>query len=442
MTTVLLNMKNIVISFFSGIKDPCCENPIVCFYETIIESLRKSGNNVFVYIASEFSGNFEEIPPDLLKELKEFNSDVFFLFNNNFFDISDKFDCPIVIWGVDAPMGYSNYEKLKKNSDRYKYIVYSERDVFFLVSKFFVQRNNILVSPVFTEIRAEDVEKRNNISFIGSKFIDLSVKTPWQRFMEEDPEEDEKSLYWRMVNYCRNDPYISKKDLFDLFSVQSDLIKKQFNISDVAFYLSDKNRVTVLASIADLGLDLYGTPNWILDRYNEPDLISCYVKKHVYSLKHNQDVYNSTRIGININHVWARDGLPWRVCDIMASSACLVSEYKDDLKKYFKNLKIPTFTNIYDARSLCIKLLKNENLRLDTVAACNEVIDKSYRFRHARENIEDFLNIDLDGEGEGQVSYYRQEKKKKENKIKLKKWIRLYIYNKLLAKLKEKSLIE
>ncbi len=435
-------MKNIVISFFSGIKDPCSENPIVCFYETIIESLRKSGNNVFVYIASEFSGTFEEIPPDLLNELKEFNPDIFFLFNNNFFDISDKFDCPIVIWGVDAPMGYSNYEKLKKNPYRYKYIVYTDRDVLFLISEFSVPRSNILVSSMFTEIRAEDVEKTNNISFIGSKFIDLSVKTPWQRFMEEDPTDEEKCLYWRMVVYCRNDPYISKKDLFDLFSVQSDLIKKQFQINDVVFYLSDKNRVTVLASIADLGLDLYGTPNWILDRYNEPDLIFSYKKKQVYSLRHNQDVYNSTRIGININHVWARDGLPGRVCDIMASSACLVSEYKDDLKKYFKDVKIPTFINIYDARSLCIKLLNDENLRLDTVAACNEVIDKSYRFRHVRENIEDFLNIDFDGEGEGKVFYCRQEKKKKEKKIKLKNRVRLYFYNKLHAKLKQKHLVE
>ena len=126
----------------------------------------------------------------------------------------------------------------------------------------------------------------------------------------------------------------------------------------------------------------------------------------------------------------------------MASSACLVSEYKDDLKKYFKDVKIPTFINIYDARSLCIKLLNDENLRLDTVAACNEVIDKSYRFRHVRENIEDFLNIDFDGEGEGKVFYCRQEKKKKEKKIKLKNRVRLYFYNKLHAKLKQKHLVE
>ena len=435
-------MKNIFISFFGGIQDPCCENSIVCFYETIIESFRKSGHNIFVYIASEFSSEFGEIPPDLLSRLKKFNPDIFFLFNNTFYDVSNEFDCPMVIWGADAPLGYSNYEKLKISPDRYKFIVHSEADALFLHKNLSVKKNNILVTSPFTEIRAENIEKKNNISFIGSKFTDSSNKTPWMRFFDENPTEDEKRLYWKMVNYCRFDPFIDTKNLFDLFSVKSDLIKDKFNVNEIVFYLSDKNRVTVLSSIADLGLDLYGTPNWISENFNEPDLIFSFRNERVYSLKHNQDIYNSTRIGININHIWARSGFSWRVCDIMASSACLVSEYKDDLKKYFKDVKIPTFTNIYDARSLCIKLLNDENLRLDIVAACNEVIDKSYRFRHVRENIEDFLNIDFDGEGEGQVFYCRQEKKKKEKKIKLKNRVRLYFYNKLHAKLKQKHLVE
>ena len=144
-----------------------------------------------------------------------------------------------------------------------------------------------------------------------------------------------------------------------------------------------------------MGLELYGTKNWVSDLYNEPNLTLCYNPKLIYTLEDNQRIYNTSKIGININHHQATTGFSWRVCDIMASNACLVSSYSADFKKLFPNIDIPTFTNEFEAYCLCKKLIENENYRLDIVAKCNEIIDEKYRFKHILKIMEDFLGQHL-----------------------------------------------
>ena len=223
--------------------------------------------------------------------------------------------------------------------------------------------------------------------------------------MSSTPNEAEIEEFKKVLEYYAKQPFLTKEEIIQNLCIKSNKVIRYINPDILIWELSDTKRVRTLATVADLGLKIYGTPNWYKDLPYEPELTLSYINKYVYSLKHNQDIYNSSKIGININHLQAKSGFAWRVCDIMASNACLVTEYKPDIEKLFPKIPIPFFTNRFEAREQCIKLLKNENLRRDIVLSCQSVINEKYRFKHLIANIEDYLNISLHKEQVGTIKY-------------------------------------
>ena len=157
---------------------------------------------------------------------------------------------------------------------------------------------------------------------------------------------------------------------------------------------SDRLRTNVLSAVAELGLSLYESSSWKQPFWNDPIVALSYNDDVVYSKKHNELIYNSHKIAVNINHLQAIGGYSWRVHDIMASNACLVSCYNETIKKRFNNI-VPMFTSPCEAKELCVKLLNNENQRKDIVVACNDIIDKSFRFKHILPDIEVLTGVKL-----------------------------------------------
>jgi len=433
-------MSKIFISFFSGVIDSNNPEAIPCFYESFIQGLKNQGNEIFVHITKKFGVNFNNIPESLLSEIKDFNPDVMFFFNNSFYDVSKEFDCPIFVYEVDSPLFYSNKEALKQNIDRYKFIVVQEESAKILKEEYKAKDNNILIAPFFTEIQNEKAEIKQNICFIGSKFTSAKNNTPYSKFMTSNPSKDEIILYKKLLAEYEKNPFLTKEELFKKFHVSSKLIIQNFVMYTIMFLISDYNRTKTLSCVSDLGLKIYGTSGWMEDNYNEPGLILNFDKTPVYTLKDNQNTYNTSKIGININHIQAKQGFSWRVCDIMASGACLVSEYKPDLVKYFSSINLPMFQNPYEARELCVKLLNEENYRNDIVAASNEIINKSFRFCNVKNLIENYFGISLSGKQESVKLVIDQVELEKRN-IKPKYKMYLYLYNKLKKKLERKGLV-
>ncbi len=138
-----------------------------------------------------------------------------------------------------------------------------------------------------------------------------------------------------------------------------------------------------------------------------PELALCYNREPLFSLRDNQNFYNQSRIGICTQHIQAVSGFSWRVCDIMASNACLVTEYRPDMSSLFGSIDIPTFSTPAEARSRCKELLEHESLRKEIVEQCHEVIDARFRFRHLLEKLEDFLQMNLSAAvEEGTITYF------------------------------------
>lgn len=393
-------MAKVFLAFYNGIRGAEDSFAMPIFYEAFIKGLENNGNDVFAVMHPTWNADFikDAIPEKLLEEIKDFNPDVIFLFNNNFYDLSEYFDCPIVVYEVDSPIYYRNKESLKAKPDRFNYFVAASSSIDIIHNEMDAPKENVIQVPFFTEVYAEDIEKKHNICFIGSK-VYTSGKKCTNNFMELNPTDEERKEFLKLIETLQEKVFISDEEL--LKNTTSEKILSTFSSQYLIHYLSDYKRTKVLSNIADLGIDIWGTPNWATETYNEPWLILNFHKDSVYSIKHNQDIYNSSKIGINIGHLQAKNGFPWRVFDIMASNACLVTEYHGDFDKYLPNLKLPYYSNAWEAREVCKKLLENENYRLDIVAQSQELINKNYRFENLLNIMEKYLGIALKPSGGG-----------------------------------------
>lgn len=389
-------MSNIVIAF-SEFWQAKRGNEIVLvpFYESLISELQKNGNNVLVYINSTYKYGFEgEIPEQIYYELKTFSPDLFIFFNNDFWNVSKKFDCPIIVYDVDSPRAYANMEELRNNSSRYNFIVQQSigRE---LTSEFLnIDKKNIECIYPYTIIQNRNVEKSKSIVFGGSVWLWSGCREIISYLKAKPTELDmqiAKEVHNSVIKY-ENSSYQ------DIYKKHSDLkIRAKLAIEDRRTYLgrnSGFRRIRYLSDIADLGLEIYGN-YWDQESMCYfPDVALCWNATPVVSASEWENVLNKAKIGFQIGHLQAISGFSWKVIDIMASGACLVCNKVPDLERLFPK-KLPLYTSEVEAREICQRLLNNENERKDIVAYCNEQIDKKYRPCYALSILEQKTGVKL-----------------------------------------------
>ena len=385
-------MANIFIAFFNGVEDEGNPNALPIFYESFIKEMDKVGNDLYVIAHHYWGVDFGEIDVELEQQIKKFDPDVCFIFNNSFYDLANVVDCPIIIYEVDSPIYFSNKEKLCRNPERYLYFAAQTSSIATIHDEFGVSKEKIFYIPFFSEVHADDREPTINISFIGSKF-QPNPRTLPNRFTNSNPSKEERELFAKCIEEITRNPQITVRELIFKLQILSEKVAINLSIPDILMYLSGEKRIHVLSAIVDLGLELYGNENWAKDYYYDYRLNLAFNYKKVYSLKHNQDIYNSSKIGISVAHVQAKTGFPWRIMDIMASNACLVSDYHEDFERLFKGVPIPTFSSEYEAREICLKLLADEKQRQEIVAQCQAIVDSKYRFKHLLEKMEEYSGV-------------------------------------------------
>ena len=383
-------MAKVFLSFFNALHDARFPEKMPCFYEAFIKGLQKLGNDVLYYMMTKFvSDDFGRAPQLVLKKIKNFHPDIIILFNNCFYDISNDFSCPIIVYSVDSPIYFSNKNSLKHKTSTL-YMIDDEN--FFPVLKNDYGAKNIILTPFFSEVYAENIEQTTNISFLGSSFWSSSSISPWNVFQRTEHTEQEYEDFKRIAEKIAANPFDESLSAF---------LPENLPLSSWIMPLSADYRSRVLSEVADLGLKIYGPKSWAQDFGSDMNLTLAYRQQTLYSVKHNQDLYNASKICLNINHVQAVNSFSWRVCDIMASNGCLVSQEKSVLQERFPNCRIPTFSNKYEAREICKKLLENEAMRQDIVAACQEEINAKYRFKHVLKILEQATGVCLSQQSNG-----------------------------------------
>ena len=389
-------MANILISFFSSTS----EDKLLIFYESFMRSLEENGNNVKYIVTNDFlnyAWNGDNILKDninskaLEDEINKFQPELCFAFNNSIpSKITQILECPILLWHSDVFEYFNAKKEIKNNPNRYYYICPFDNDIVTIKKELLVKENQILNIIPATGIKKEEKKVAQNISFIGSMFHAGDIQGKLRHISNPDRLD-------AVLKRINNDSSIDYKKILE--EENCSYISSFVTREDCLAISSVQSRNHTLSMLTDLGLKIFGKGeyfNWLDIATILPAVAMCYKNKNVFSLKHNQDIYNSSKISINISHAQAQDGFPWRVFDILASNSCLISDKKDGLIDFCKGyVDIPMYENPYEARKLCKKLLKDDSLRRDIVNASQKCINDKGRWVHRFRDIQDVIGITL-----------------------------------------------
>lgn len=382
------------------------------FYEAFVNGLKEHGNDVLCFHFNTIRRQFVSVIPDCIKnQMIEFDPDVCIIFNNNFWDITEFISCPIVIYDVDSPLYFLHGDSIKENIERYFFVTSQAESVQIIKELYNAQDKQIAQVPVFSEIQPENKEIENNIVFIGSNWTwkgEFFVRD----FMLKNPSKEEIEKARKVLEKYAEYPFVISDVLYNANEL---FAEKRVNLKELSrcnLEISGLRRINYLQSIADLGLEIrgiYWDKDWM--KYF-PDVLLCFNNKSTFSLQDTQDFFNSAKIGFSTNHIQAISGYSWRTCDIIASNACILCEYREGIQKAFPNVKIPMFTNQYEAREIAKRLLSDESERNEIIVAAHEVLNKKYRLLNVLTDLQEFLGVTfLNDKKDGNIEYISDEYK-------------------------------
>lgn len=407
-------MANIVVLYYQEIVG---DSPydLVCLYDSMFSELKRLGNNLLLvnmkmFKKDSFASRISQL--GIVKEkIKEFNPDLVMTFNNQVFEgLFEMIDCPIVLFDADAYELFSAKELLSNNINRYTLFTNCKEWIDKYLNLGF-SKNQVHFLPVATVVQKESLPIDKNISFIGTLFQSAG------RVFDKigDKNDTRIAFYNAYLRFLKEHNY-DYQSYFD----------NKFNMQTVDYHPFFDVRLLTLAHILDLGLTLHGA-EWEHLRDTFPQIYCAFDSTPKFSLKHNQDLYNSSKICININHPQCHGNtFGWRVFDVMASNGCLISTYSSQLKEITKGwVDIPMFHSPIEARELCVKILHNENMRKDIVEASQKYVEANCRWVDRFKQIEDIINVKLINENkEGNIQFVESK-----FKIKTKKRGRLFHLN-------------
>lgn len=394
-------MAKILFSVFSNVQD-LNNTALDSFYKNFINALVKYKNEVWVLITN----GLVEIKNDnnlylnvsdkdrIVEVVKNFNPDLIISPNHEIpLDILNNTDCQVAVYTADSPIYVRNRDYIKSHIERYTFLhggwhnVFSEACV-----KMFgaTEEQNFYIGHV-TAVQSREQEQQNNIAFIGTVGWPQLVKEKINLFSCQKEFDD----FWKRLEQTSGDA----------------------STWDMGFchVLTSNNRIKTLDAICDLGLSIYGIPYNIFEAVGfSYQLVKCFKYNQVTNVLQMENVLNSAKISPNLYNAQAVSGLSWRVADVMASNACLISPYKTDLDLISPYVKIPTFETPTECRELCIKLLKDNKWREDIVRGCHKAVNDFLTYEKWLKNISDVLGIKLQNIGKGKVEYIVSEVK--ENK--------------------------
>ena len=165
-------------------------------------------------------------------------------------------------------------------------------------------------------------------------------------------------------------------------------------------------RFSILRELKDLGIRIFSYPQGMADILTyDINLFKSFDFNPSVTLEDNTYTYNRSKISLNLPHATTQNGFSWRVCEIMASNAVLLSDYRADLdrlmKPYFKDF--PMYNNAQEARELANKILKDDGYRKALVEASNKMVDENCRFEPKIKKVEELTGVKLSSDQKGSV---------------------------------------
>lgn len=379
-----MNTK-ILILLYQNVIDPQKPDALVCFYESLITELTAFGNDIKIlnlkhcksnFVDNELLGITQDERERIYHTIKTFKPDAILTFNNQITsEIIKNTNCPICLIEADDFYTCVNKDLITKFQERY--FVFSFHDGWMndVYKQNGISAESITYLHPATSVKSAKIEKTINISFIGSNFAGFEASLK-QDFIKQPN-------FWRDFHNYIEEPYENNQFIINNFM-------KPFFYNFVDF------RNDILASVSDLGLKLYGF-GWDKLGVEFARLKTRFDKTPKYSLAHNQDIYNSSKVSLSISHPQCRGyAFPWRVYDILASNSILVTSYAKNLENLTAGfVKLPMYKSPYDARKLCQYAIDNPSYSDEIIAQSNEFIARFGSWKDNIKQIEEKIGVKL-----------------------------------------------
>ena len=387
-------MARILISYFRS--DELSAGTSLAFFESFSKELEVCGNEVLL-INNAYYGIYKSnqtknkaFESYLLEKALAFNPELIITFNHMIFaSILEHTDVPVVIYDGDELRYFADLPAIRRNLDRYT--------VFSIVREwrqdyldFGFREEQIHYMPPGTSIHHDlQMPFTKNISFLGQRRFFLSNKLK-KAIKAGDGLDDFYALY---MDHITNKNYDYSELIHKHFPPEKGLILEDKDI----WPLLDQSYL-FFAALMDLGLYIGGHEGgWkeIVDF--APQLAMLHHKGRIFSLKENQDFYNSSKISLCPMHPQAQGkGFSWRCLDIMASNAAIVSSTSTELRGATKGyVDLPMFDSPGEVRDICQKLLQDEGYRREIVSGSQRYVDEKGRWIDRIRKMEGILGISL-----------------------------------------------
>lgn len=380
-------------------------NQLDSFRQAFVDALVENGNEVYLLLSNKFMRSCHldnALHPDLdgqrlLEHLRGLGLEAVISMNHSgiFPGLAEALDVPVGVWLLGGPDSLVGAGTCRENASRYKMFVTGTASIEPLRTELSCDSANVHLLPYCTDLRAKRADYQSNVSFTGSCFIAQGFN---EMVCEAASNPTLKSMLTQLLDSFDSEPDLTIRERIHKHGADR-LFVATFTRAHLLGTVSMNQRIRVLDAVADLGLNLYGNPEWLSVAPFLAKLALCYRRRPVNEKRHLEEIYNRSRINLDVSRVQYSDGLPWYVFDILATRGALVSDNRKGLQTTFGDIELPVYDTPAEARSVIQWLLGDEVARRQLVDRCNEAIEKAHRFLHRLEVMQSVLGLPLCGLG-------------------------------------------
>jgi spore maturation protein CgeB len=359
------------------------------FRQEVLETLSLYGSETKAIITNHFLRNnsssilLSKKFGDVVRTVKEFNPDVIFSINRaglvqSLIDVVSP-NVVRISWFIDS------YERVADSL-----LTFTDKEIVWLTgessyaenfcNKYNFDRKRIVTAPFAANTNIFYPQNKERViegSFVGTAFSNEPFVDTLNNLCKDTPQKE----IFLSVFEAHKEKYI--------FNLQAFLAKKGFkkhaektrDIWQVIFddQISTEKRVRLLSALNEFNIKIYGEPDNLWIKYlsiANSSMLSKYQYQPIKTANELSDLYNISKIGINIQHHQASNhSLPIRVFDLMACKTLLLTENQSvnalNQIGFIENTDFVCFKNKEELREKFNFYLIHEDER-------NKIVDSAY----------------------------------------------------------------
>lgn len=334
------------------------------------------GHKVKIVDLKSLGESLEEQIYNLAKEIESFRPDFVFTFNHAGLApvLFAQMRLPHISWFVDNPFLWVKEETLLTSLSPYYLLFVFDRYYIGQLEKIgFSQVHHLPLAAdpgLFRPLSLTDEKYSCVLSFVGNSHLlnlaeyNLSANLTDEKSIEEMARRKAEDFGFSVGGMIRNKGFS--------FVDSAERIRFERLIEDRAMSI---HRQKMLRAVADLGLTIYGDQGW------ENSSLAAYYKGEI-DYSELPRLYNASRINLNISAAQLKTTLNQRAFDVPACGGFLLSDFREDLSKFFEiGEEAVYFEDEDDLREKVNYFLKNPAKREEIAKRARQKVLTNHTFK-------------------------------------------------------------